>query len=644
MTKKLLLFVFLIAGAIGLYAQTISGNVTDLTGAGITNYQVYIINNDSMNPYSSSTYTAGGGAYSFSNVPSSSSGFVVYVYDCQQSMQTVNLAANSGTANFSICTSNPSSCTAVFYSTPDSSNANLIYFTDLSSGNPTSWSWSFGDGSGSSSQNPSHTYGASGTYTVTLNISSANCSDSYTTTVTVGNVVPSCVADFYSYADSNNVQLIQFIDNSAGSPTSWSWDFGDGATASTQNPNHTYAATGSYNVTLSISSANCSDTYTTTVVVGNVTPGCIANFTFAPDSNNTSLIHFYDASTGNPTNWMWDFGDGNTSSLQNPFHSYASSGTYNVSLIITGNNCQSSYNANVIVSGSVLSYTVEGSIYANNLVVTAVDVDLFDVTNNVVAYSTRVSPMGTYNFANVVAGTYIVLATPDTTVIPGYAPTYYGNVIFWSAATQLNVNANQSGININLVAIPVTPGSGSISGTVSTGNKSSVENLNVYLTDDNNSDVLVASTTTNSNGEYILSNIADGTFKIWVNVSGKTTTPITVILDNGNAESEENDFIMTNNTIVPKTTSIESNSIEGSMNLYPNPVVNTLNVEMNIEKAAVCTFNVYSISGQLMSSQQLNVNNGESLIRINTNALAQGTYILRIENNVNQTLQKLFVK
>ncbi|OYT11676.1 MAG: hypothetical protein B6I18_03345 [Bacteroidetes bacterium 4572_112] len=75
-----------------------------------------------------------------------------------------------------------------------------------------------------------------------------------------------------------------------------------------------------------------------------------------------------------------------------------------------------------------------------------------------------------------------------------------------------------------------------------------------------------------------------------------------------------------------------------------HPVVNTLNVEMNIEKAAVCTFNVYSISGQLMSSQQLNVNNGESLIRINTNALAQGTYILRIENNVNQTLQKLFVK
>ena len=480
MTKKLLLFVFLIAGAMGLYAQTISGTVTDLSGTGITNYQVYIMNNDSMNPYSSSTYTAGGGAYSFSNVPSSSSGFVVYVYDCQQSMQTVNLAANLGTANFSICTSNPSSCTALFNYMADSINANLIHFTDVS--------------------------------------------------------------------------------------------------------------------------------------------------------------------TGNPTNWMWDFGDGNTSSLQNPFHSYASSGTYNVSLIITGNNCQSSYNANVIVSGSVLSYTVEGSIYANNLVVTAVDVDLFDVTNNIVAYSTTVSPMGTYNFANVVAGTYIVLATPDSTAIPGYAPTYYGNVIFWSAATQLNVNANQSGIDIVLTVIPATPGNGSISGTVGTGSKSSVENLNVYLTDDNNSDALVASTTTNSNGEYILSNIADGTFKIWVNVSGKTTTPITVILDNGNAESEGNDFIMTNNTIVPKTTSIESNSIEGSMNLYPNPVINTLNVEMNIAKAAVCTFNVYSISGQLMLSQQLNVSNGESLIRINTNALAQGTYILRIENNVNQTLQKLFVK
>ena len=562
MKKNLLLLVLLIAGALGLNAQTISGTVTDLNANGIGNQQVFVVSNDSINPFSTSTYTVGSGAYSFSNVPSCTLGFKVYVYDCQQSVQIVSLAANSGTADFAICTSNPSSCSAIFSASPSSSNANLINFVDYSTGNPTSWTWSFGDGSNASTQNPSHTYAAAGTYTVTLNISNASSSDSYSTTITVVNTT-ACSANFNSDADSVNTSMIFFYDTSTGNPTSWSWNFGDGSTANTQFPIHTYAATGSYTVTLSIASANCNDTYSQTVNVGVSQPAF---------------------------------------------------------------------------------YTVAGTVMANNVAVTTGVVSLFDVANNTIVATAILGQAGSYFFGNVAAANYIIYAIADSASLSGYVTTYYGDVALWSTATQINVNANQSGIDINLIAAPSTPGNGSISGNVGTASKAGTDGLSVFLTDANSNNVLVASTFTNNNGDYSFNNIVDGTFNIWVDVAGKTATPITVTLNNGSTTSTDNDFIMGLNTIAPKPTSVNSNAIIGKMKLYPNPVVNVLNVELNIEQSSTYSFNVYSVSGQLVSSQTMNVASGSSLVKINTNDLSQGTYILRIENRANQTMQKLFVK
>ncbi len=632
----------LLIGTLGMSAQTISGTVTSLNGAGIGNYQVHIMNNDSMNPYSSSTYTIGSGAYSFSNLPTSATGYTVYVYDCQQNFVQQNVASNSGTANFSICTSNPSSCNAYFTSSPDSSNANLINFTDYSTGNPTTWAWSFGDGTTSNLQNPSHTYASSGSYNVYLLISSALCSDSISISVTVGNVTPSCAANFNSYPDSANANMIYFYDASTGTPTSWTWNFGDGTTSSLQNPVHTYSTQGNYTVSLSISSANCSDSYTQSITVGNGgnPSGCQAAYTFTA---NNLVASFTDVSTGSPTSWSWNFGDGGSSNLQNPSHTYSTAGSYVVGLTIFGNNCQSYIDTTISVSGTTpTNYSVSGSIMANNTPLTAGTVSLFN--NSVVIATTSIDSNGGYSFYNVASGSYLVLATPSASVLSSFAATYYGDVIFWSTATTLTVNSNQTGININLVAIPATPGTGSISGNVGTGSKSSVENLKVYLTDDNNNNALVSSTLTDVSGDYNFANIADGTFKIWVEISGKTATPITVTLSNGSSNSSNNDFIVNSNTIVPKPTSITNNNIDGEIKLYPNPVTDVLNIEMNIEQTSVYDFNIYSISGQLIYTQQSTVNAGISLIRINTNNLPQGTYIIKMENTANQTMQKLFVK
>ncbi|MFI5172273.1 MAG: PKD domain-containing protein, partial [Chitinophagales bacterium] len=193
----------------------------------------------------------------------------------------------------------------------------------------TYYSWTFGDGSTSTEVNPAHIYGAPGTYTVCLVMESACGCESYKCEeIVIGGGVD-CHADFTFTIDGLTVH---FDDDSDGSPTSWSWSFGDGGTSTVTNPIHTYAAEGTYNVCLEISTVdgNCMTCYA--VTIGGVGE-CEAAFVFSGDP----IVFFDDISyaTGTIISWSWSFGDGATSTLENPIHEYDVAGFYNVCLIIT---------------------------------------------------------------------------------------------------------------------------------------------------------------------------------------------------------------------------------------------------------------------------------------------------------------------
>ena len=234
---------------------------------------------------------------------------------------------------------------ADFTSSPRSGCAPLtVNFTDQSTNNPTSWAWSFGDGDSSSQQNPSHTYSSAGTYTVTLTASNA-CGSNSEQKINYITVNTAPVADFTGSTRSGCSPLtVDFTDQSTNNPTSWYWDFGDGNTSSQQNPTHTYSTScgpTTYTVTLTVSNA-CgmdSETKTNYITVGTLP---VAAFTANPTSGCSPLtVNFADQSTCNPTSWYWDFGDGQTSSQQNPMHIYTTScgpATYTVTLTVT-NEC-----------------------------------------------------------------------------------------------------------------------------------------------------------------------------------------------------------------------------------------------------------------------------------------------------------------
>jgi len=124
---------------------------------------------------------------------------------------------------------------------------------------------------------------------------------------------------------------VQFTDCTSGAPTSWSWDFGDGATSIGQHPSHTYAKLGAYRVRLTAANPAGKDARTRSLFIEAVP--LVARFAPDPTWGAAPLtVQFADQSTASPTAWSWSFGDGATSTAQNPAHTYRSPGHYPVTL------------------------------------------------------------------------------------------------------------------------------------------------------------------------------------------------------------------------------------------------------------------------------------------------------------------------
>lgn len=213
-----------------------------------------------------------------------------------------------------------------------------VSFTDttVGSGSGSSYLWNFGDGSTSTDRNPTHTYSKTGTYTVALTVTNpcgATNSVLKSGYVSVGTVP---VADFAGTPTSGISPLaVQFTDKSQGNSLTYSWDFGDGKTSTEKNPKHTYDKEGSYTVKLTVQNAYGSNTANK---MNYIVVGSAPRANFQADVLSGVAPHpvqFTDLSTGVPTEYKWDFGDGGTSTEKNPKHIYQKSGYYNVKLTVT---------------------------------------------------------------------------------------------------------------------------------------------------------------------------------------------------------------------------------------------------------------------------------------------------------------------
>ncbi|MBI4556199.1 MAG: PKD domain-containing protein [Candidatus Hydrogenedentes bacterium] len=205
-----------------------------------------------------------------------------------------------------------------------------------------SWLWAFGDGLTSDAPNPVHIYTVAGLYTVSLTTTTDFAVDTETKTdlILVKPTVPPD-ADFSFSPESPLVgSVVEFTDLSTPGTapiTGWTWDFGDGSISTDPSPPHTYTLGGTFVVQLTVFSAHGNASRSREVIVSVVGP--IAEFTATPlDGPAGVVVQFADQSTPGTApilGWLWDFGDGVTSVLQNPAHIYAQASTWTVSLTVT---------------------------------------------------------------------------------------------------------------------------------------------------------------------------------------------------------------------------------------------------------------------------------------------------------------------
>lgn len=205
--------------------------------------------------------------------------------------------------------------------------------------------WDFGDGSPqyvSTSPNVSHLYNTVGKYRVMqVAIDSATCNvaDTAYVTITAGsnkanlafvaNKLEPCTNLSYRF---DNTSLAT---NGSFSPQSFTWDFGDGSAplvAGTEPVNHTYAGPGTYIVKLSFSDSLFCNSPDDTAKTIRLSPQVKAAFVTPPSGCIPYTAVFQNTSLGG-LNFLWNFGDGTTSAVDNPTHDYLTPGTYRVSLI-----------------------------------------------------------------------------------------------------------------------------------------------------------------------------------------------------------------------------------------------------------------------------------------------------------------------
>ena len=221
-------------------------------------------------------------------------------------------------------------------------------------GDALKYKWSFGDGTTLKEANPEHTYAAPGVYKVVLATSDGLKTVKTSKTVTVTDN-PNNQAPVASYTVKDVQDLKVSLQNTSTDPDNdamkYKWSFGDGKTSKDANPVHTYEKAGTYKISLKVSDGLLTDTYTQKVVV-NTSP--VADIYVAQqDELRVQFESGASDADGDVLTYNWDFGDGATSTEQNPEHVYDAFGEYRVTLTVSDGKTEVASDRTVTLDRSV---------------------------------------------------------------------------------------------------------------------------------------------------------------------------------------------------------------------------------------------------------------------------------------------------
>jgi len=354
---------------------------------------------------------------------------------------------------------------------------------------------------------PSFEYPTKGLRTVTLRVTDSIGTTAVNTTTTfIINLFPEASFNI-SAGDATIFDDISFIDTSIdydGIIEHWLWDFGDGSTSTASNPVHNYDTRGDYNVTLNVwDDTGDIDTTSKNLIIVNVGPK--ADFLLVPpDAKIEKAIDFTNKSTdpeGYPLVYLWDFGDGTTSTESNPIYAYETQGNMTITLTVTDDMGAQSTKTSYIIIRPNIAPTADFSHAPENQLIYH-DVNFYDLSNDADGYIEGWN----WNFGD---GSTSTLKNPVHKYAVG------GN--YTVSLTSIDENGDTDTIIKNVFVVQTY----SLSVNVKDLFGSNMVNAEVNVYGDNN---WYKSGTTDSQGSISLGQLLAGEYKIDTQVLGLTTS------------------------------------------------------------------------------------------------------------------------
>lgn len=620
-------------------------------------------------------------------------------------------------------TANTHNCDVNFFyqNTPGSLTVSFegnAWNTDSSQIDISNYYWHFGDGTSATGSNTTHTYTAPGVYRICVVVyTTTGCVADFCDSIQVGqNNQPGCTPSFLYYRDSSNLNILNYhfigyTGNNYYNTTRWEWGFGDGTGANTREPWHTFTHAGWYQVCVYVMDSihNCYGHYCDSVHIGGTqTTPCQAAYTYAVYLQ-PGVVQFHGYDSNNPnypmniTGIYWNFGDGNTSNLRDPRHTYYHPGFYYVCLTITtNNNCTSTFCDSIEVRFNTPSVCqANWSAYLNTNVncpncYTFVDLSsgnnivsrIWDFDDGTVSYNRQVI----HSFNN--PGAYhvcLTIYTADSCI------STYCNFVY---VDSLGGGNNHCSIYLTYNTTPASSpaaSDGAIDLTVHAGyppyriewnTGAQTEDINglspgyytVEVHDSLNCGTharIYVECVQDSLGLIIIDTLLNSAIDTCLNFQyqhvrvynirfiNNTTVEVTWIFEGYGISdfiTETYQVSQNGNYVVgiavrcgTKTLStffdvirvelpegIDKTFEFGNIQLYPNPVREILNVHLSKEVSGHLFVNVLSAFGQVVYENTLTTDNG--FFRIPANEFSPGLYILKISTSKHFTLTAKFIK
>lgn len=542
--------------------------------------------------------------------------------------------------NVLVVPANTTGCQAYYTWAPDNMLGNplpAVQFAD-NSYNAASYYWDFGDNTFSTSQNPIHAYNGTGTYIVCLTIVSADslCQDTYCDTVYVGNNNGNCSAtvEVNGILTGGSTVMLTAIESGIA-PFSFLWDNGSTDSSIVVLDPGTYCVT----VTDAI---GCLSTACGVVLSDN--GNCDASFT---NSGPTPIGYTFSANVQNPnTSYQWRIDGQIVGSGYDAYSPGFTNGAHTICLTIIDslNNCYDQQCQTINVTGSnICDGYIRGYVYAgsNNqpLDEGVVYLILHDsITNTLtVVDSMIIDTSNFYMFGLLDCGDYLIKAAAysGSQYYSNHIPTYYGNSPFWGFAQTVTLGQVNTQVNadVTLIAANNPGGPGFIGGDVTQGANKTDEGdplagMQVMLF--NLSGQAIAYTYTDASGAFGFSDLAYGSYQVYVEALGVQTIPALVTIGS-ETPSVEDVHILASETLI--STAIEEFDFEGAISeVYPNPVLHDATIKFNLESATKLNLSILDLRGRQITTQMVAVAGGENLISVKAENLIGGYYFLNIQD------------